>query len=130
MCKFVNASFPRLTTANESVWFCFYTFDLHIGIIHLVCTKSFRKTKISKPLIRTRMCAYQGVKNISVSENVLNGLSQTFLISFVTPRCTVLDNKYLPVEPRLRRSTLRLLFFWRDYMKTRNLKRAAENMSP
>ena len=33
-------------------------------------------TNISKPLIRTRMCAYQGVRNVSFSENfayVLNG---------------------------------------------------------
>ena len=35
-----------------------------------------RKTNISNPLIRTRKCAYQGVKNVSFSENftyVLNG---------------------------------------------------------
>ena len=38
--------------------------------------KIFRKTNISNPLIRTRTCAYQGVRNISFSENfpyVLNG---------------------------------------------------------
>ena len=38
--------------------------------------KIFRKTDISKPLIRTRTCAYQGVRNISFSETfayVLNG---------------------------------------------------------
>ena len=36
----------------------------------------FRKTNISNPLIRTRTCAYQGVRNVSFSENfayVLNG---------------------------------------------------------
>ena len=31
--------------------------------------KIFRKTNISYPLIRTCMCAYQGVRNVSFSEN-------------------------------------------------------------
>ena len=31
--------------------------------------KIFRDTNISNPLIRTRTCAYQGVKNVSLSEN-------------------------------------------------------------
>ena len=31
--------------------------------------KIFRKTNISNPLIRTRTCAYQGVRNVSFSEN-------------------------------------------------------------
>ena len=38
--------------------------------------KVFRKTNISNPLIRTRTCAEQGVRNVSFSENsayVLNG---------------------------------------------------------
>ena len=30
--------------------------------------KSFRKTNISNPLIRTRACAYQGVRNVSFLE--------------------------------------------------------------
>ena len=30
----------------------------------------FRKTNISNPLIRTRACAYQGVRNVSFSENL------------------------------------------------------------
>ena len=36
----------------------------------------FRKTNISNPLIHTRTCTYQGVENVSFSENfacVLNG---------------------------------------------------------
>ena len=39
-------------------------------------SKIFRKTKISNPLIRTRTCACQGVRNVSFSEDfayVLNG---------------------------------------------------------
>ena len=31
--------------------------------------KIFRKTNISYPLIRTRTCAYQGVRNVGFSEN-------------------------------------------------------------
>ena len=31
--------------------------------------KIFRKTKISTPLIRTRTFVYQGVRNVSFSEN-------------------------------------------------------------
>ena len=31
--------------------------------------KLFRKSNISYPLIRTRMCAYQGVGNVTFSEN-------------------------------------------------------------
>ena len=30
----------------------------------------FRKTNISNPLIRTRTCAYQGVRNVGFSENL------------------------------------------------------------
>ena len=42
--------------------------------------KIFRKTNSSNPLIRIRTCAYQGVRNVSFSENfayVLNGCPQT-----------------------------------------------------
>ena len=38
------------------------------GIIYYV-RKIFRKTNISYPLIRTRTCTYQGVRNVSFSEN-------------------------------------------------------------
>ena len=33
-------------------------------------TSNFRKENISYPLIRARMCAYQGVRNIRFSENL------------------------------------------------------------
>ena len=36
--------------------------------IHYI-RKIFRKTNISNPLIRTHTCAYQGVTNVSFSEN-------------------------------------------------------------
>ena len=38
------------------------------SFIWQVC-KIFRKTNISYPLIRTRTCVYQGVRNVSFSEN-------------------------------------------------------------
>ena len=47
-----------------------------VGVIHEVRTQNFPKTNISNPLILTRTCAYQGVRNVSFSENfayVLNG---------------------------------------------------------
>ena len=31
----------------------------------------FRKTNISYPLIRTRTCAYQGIRNVRFSENLV-----------------------------------------------------------
>ena len=51
-----------------------------LGIIHLVRSKTFRKTKISYPLIRTPMCVYQGVRNVSFSENFAYVLNECSLI--------------------------------------------------
>ena len=45
--------------------------DLLQAIIHLLRTQKFPKTKISYPLIRRRTYAYQGVRNVSSSEDVL-----------------------------------------------------------
>ena len=36
----------------------------------------FRKTNISYPLMRTRSCAYLGVRNVSFSENVANVINE------------------------------------------------------
>ena len=57
------------------------------GVIHLVVRKTFWKFNISYPLIYTRTCAYQGVTNISFSENfacVINerSLCKKFAITF------------------------------------------------
>ena len=41
--------------------------------------KIFRKTYISYPLIQKRKCAYQGVRNVSFSENFANVLNEWFL---------------------------------------------------
>ena len=47
----------------------FKTWIQWVGVIHLVRTQLFRKTNISYPLICTRTCAYQGVRNVSFSGN-------------------------------------------------------------
>ena len=38
--------------------------------------KIFRKTNISYPLIRTRSCAYQEVRNVNFSENFAHVLNE------------------------------------------------------
>ena len=43
--------------------------EFPLGIIHLVRTKIFRKSNVSYPLIRTQTYAYQGVRNVSFSQN-------------------------------------------------------------
>ena len=51
--------------------------------------KTFRKTNISKPLIRIRTCAYQGVKNVIFSEKyayVLNGWPLRKILKSDLPR--------------------------------------------
>ena len=53
--------------------------------------KIFEKTNISYPLIHTRTCAYQGVRNVSFSENfahVLNGWPLTYFFkkTFCRPK--------------------------------------------
>ena len=47
-----------------------------LGVVHLVRTQIFRKTEISYPRMRTRTWAYQGVWNISFSENFINVLNE------------------------------------------------------
>ena len=45
-------------------------------VIHLVRMQNFPKNYYFLPLIRTRKCEYQGVRNVNFSENfayVLNG---------------------------------------------------------
>ena len=45
---------------------------------HLLCLQNFPKKKknISYPVRRTRMCACQGVRNVSFSENFANVLNE------------------------------------------------------
>ena len=54
-----------------------------VGIIHSVhIRKIFRKTNISYPLIRSRLYAYQGVRNVSFSENFVYILTERTRIKF------------------------------------------------
>ena len=64
----------------------------------------FRKTNISYPLIRTRKCAYQGVRNVRFSENLA---CSAFLLPpfWDSPFCLITDEiqeyiafgSYIPV---------------------------------
>ena len=44
-------------------------------------SKQFRKTNISYPLIQIRKCAYQGVRNVSFSENFAYTLNESVHIT-------------------------------------------------
>ena len=60
----------------NTLWCSFRSCDRTKGSSIKYVRKIFRKTNISNPLIRTRTCAYQGVRNVSFLENfayVLNG---------------------------------------------------------
>ena len=54
---------------NKLALFSFLLRIIVLGITHFVRTQNFRKTNISYPLMRTRTCVYQGVRNVSFSEN-------------------------------------------------------------
>ena len=63
--------------------------------------KTFRKTKISHPLIRTRMCVYQEVRNACFPENFANVLNKWSLSASKT------QSKYAVMSmTRLQISTL------------------------
>ena len=47
-----------------------------LGIGHLERSQNYPKTTISYPLIRTRACAYQRVRNVGFSENFGNVLNE------------------------------------------------------
>ena len=55
---------------------------LMLWISHLELSQNYPKTNISYPLIRTRTCAYQRVRNVSFSENFGNVLNEWSLINF------------------------------------------------
>ena len=49
--------------------------------------KMFRKTNISNPLIRTRTCAYQGVRNVSFSKHLRTYLMDDPLLGKQVEHC-------------------------------------------
>ena len=60
-----------------------YAYDFSKGSSIKCVRKISRKTNISNPLIRTRTCAYQGARNVSISENFAYLLHGWPLISAV-----------------------------------------------
>ena len=59
----MKLSFPRM----KVLWHTLFLKNPGGSLIYYV-RKSFRKSNISYPLIRTRGYAYQGVRNVSFSE--------------------------------------------------------------
>ena len=57
-------------------------FLLQLGSSIKYVRKIFWKTSISNTLIRTRTCAYQGVRNISFSENFTYELSSKLILNW------------------------------------------------
>ena len=53
-----------------------------LGLIHLVRAQNFSKTNIFYSLIRTRTCAYQGIRNISFLGDLAYVLNEWSLIGF------------------------------------------------
>ena len=55
---------------------CHFLRKLLLGSFIQYVRKIFRKTSISYPLIRTYTCVYQGVRNVSFSEDFVNILNE------------------------------------------------------
>ena len=68
-CKFYSHTWPRDSIKDASNHLDTLPY---VREIHLVRSQNFPKTYTPYPLIRTRTCAYQGVRNISFSENFAN----------------------------------------------------------
>ena len=50
--------------------------NIEMGSCIYCVRKIFRNTNNSYPLIRTLLCAYQGVRNVSLSENFVNAINE------------------------------------------------------
>ena len=60
----VNEGWTRGTKSN-ALFATLDPFVVDVPILYPVKTPENLKTNISYPLLRTRMCAYQGVRNVS-----------------------------------------------------------------
>ena len=60
---------PMDKQVNANAVFMVLLADITYGAILLYVRKFFRKTNTSYPLVCTRMFAYEGVRNVSFSEN-------------------------------------------------------------
>ena len=80
---------PEPETSMADIYFKSVKIDKGNSMVIMICvvkfvrnhsfstyTKFLRKTNISYPLIRTRTCAYQGVKNVSFSGNLAYVLNE------------------------------------------------------
>ena len=78
-------SFILINTYNKdkSSMYWWAVYPLFLWIMYLVRTQNFPKTNISDPLIHTRMCAYQGVRNVSFSENFAYVLNEWPLMDYI-----------------------------------------------
>ena len=68
--------YKPLPPVNPSKHVCSFNFNKSMASSIKYVRKIFRKSNISNPRIRTRMCAYLGVRNVDFSEifaYVLNG---------------------------------------------------------
>ena len=64
--------------------------------------KIFQKTNISYPLIRTRTCAYQGVRDVSFSENFANVINEGSLGRLWTLKPVLFLGSWCRIETCLR----------------------------
>ena len=90
--------------AQYVVWNGLIQSETHWGLFIKYVRKIFRKTNISNPLIRTRTCAYQGVRNVSSSENfsyVLYGCPLIKNISTISHNVVLFQFYFWKVPTRL-----------------------------
>ena len=103
-------SFARKKTGHiiyhiSAFCLCFFWTCLTILLVNMRSSikyvrKIFRKTNISYPLIRTRRCAYQGVGNVSYSENfayVLHEWAPSKKFPWLKKLLTLSSNWYLGI---------------------------------
>ena len=57
-----------ISLAIQGIFLFALNVENNLGLFIWYISKIFQKTDISYPLIRTRTCTYQGVRNVSFSE--------------------------------------------------------------
>ena len=86
-CKYSNYVEHLLILASTVTGFNFCIRFISLGSSIKYVRNIFRKTNIYDPLIRTRTCACQGVRNVSFSKNfayVLNGRPLCVLVGITS----------------------------------------------
>ena len=89
--KFTELNIYSFTHTKKILFYFNFQSNSHtLGSSIKYVRKMFLKTDISTPLIRTRMCAYQGVSDVSFSKNlvyVLNGRSHYLILLLPLRQC-------------------------------------------